>query len=214
MRKQCILFFISLLIISFIHCSRYSVTTEISKSSKISQLKSAGLVIRISTRSKLTLEKFLKNVSNWLNGYKPIKGIFIVSDSSDKINYYSGYGERFYQITEEKDFLKYKSIGIISSYLRGNSSELKKIISENNLEGLIIYEIYNVFSSGMEYMDFDSVIVITDKNLNILYMDHQSDGFETHESDDIRIAEELLNKISERLLEKMVEMDFIEELDI
>jgi hypothetical protein len=214
MRKQWILFVISLLIISVIQCSRYSVTTEISKSSKISQLKSAGLVIRISTRSKLTLEKFLKNVSNWLGGYKPIKGIYIVTDSSDKINYYSGYGERFYQITKEKDFLKYKSIGIISTYLRGNSSELKKIISENNLDGLIIYEIYNVFSSGMQFMDFDSVIVITDKDLNILYMDYQSDGFETHESDDIRIAEELLNKICERLLKKLIEMDFLEELDI
>jgi hypothetical protein len=214
MRKLGILFIVSFFIISAIRCSKYSVITEISESWKIAQLKSVGLVLRISTRSKLTLEEFLENVSNWLSGHKPIKNIYIVPGSSDKRNYFSRYSERFYQIAKKKDFLKYKSIGIISNYLRINSTELKAVISENNLDGLIIYEIYNVFSSGMQFMDFDSVAVITDKNLNILYMDHQSDGFETDETDDARIKEELLNRISERFLKKLVEMDFIEELDI
>ncbi len=214
MRKLGILFIVSFFIISAIQCSKYSVITEVNESWKISQLKSVGLVLRTSTRSKLTFEEFLENVSNWLSGHKLIKNIYIVPGSSDKRNYFSDYSDRFYQIAKKKDFLKYKSIGIISNYLRINSTELKAVISENNLDGLIIYEIYSVFSSGMQFMDFDSVAVITDKNLNVLYLDHQSDGFETDETDNARIKEELLNKISERFLKKLVEMDFVEELDI
>lgn len=214
MRKLGVLFIVSFVFISAVRCSKYSVVTEIHESWKISQLKSVGLVLRISTRSKLTLEELSENVSNWLSGYKAIKNIYIVPGSDEKRNYFSGYSERFYQVAEKKDFLKYKSIGIVSNYLRINSTELKALISEKNLDGLIVYEIYSVFSSGMQFMDFDSVAVVTDKNLNILYMDHQSDGFETDETDSERIKEELLNNICERFLEKLIEMDFVEELDI
>ena len=214
MRKLGVLFIVSFVFISVVRCSKYSVVTEVHESWKISQLKSVGIVLRISTRSKLTLEELSENVSNWLSGYKPIKNIYIVPGSDEKRNYFSGYNERFYQAAEKKDFLKYKSIGIISNYLRINSTDLKALISENNLDGLIVYEIYSVFSSGMQFLDFDSVAVVTDKNLNILYLDHQSDGFETDETDSERIKEELLNNICERFLEKLIEMDFVEELDI
>jgi hypothetical protein len=211
MRRIPVLFMITLLSLS---CSKYTIRTEIEKSGEISEIQKAGVIVRISERSKIPLDEHIKSISHWLGGYKQLKDILIYAESNEPIHYYSGDSMRFYQISSEGTFLRYKSLGIVNSYLRANSAELNRFIEEKKLNGLIIYEIYTVLSSEMQFMDFDSVVIITDKNLNVLYMDNQRDGFDSNEYDLDRVKEQLLNRITERFLEILFDNDFIEEFDI
>ncbi len=211
MRRIPVLFVIALLGFS---CSKYTIRTEVEKSDEISEIQKAGIIVRISERSKIPLDEHTKSLSHWLGGHKQLKDILLYAESNELINYYSDESRRFYQISSEGTFLRYKSLGVVNSYLRANSAELNRFIEEKKLNGLIIYEIYTVLSSEMQFMDFDSVVVITDKNLNILYIDNQRDGFESNEYDLDRVKEQLLNRITERFLEVLFDNDFIEELDI
>jgi len=211
MRRIPVLFMITLLSLS---CSKYTIRTEIEKSGEISEIQKAGIIVRISRRSKITLDEHMKNLSHWLGGYKHLKDILIYNQGGEMINYYSDESMRFYQLSSESAFLRYKSLGIVNSYLRANSAELNRFIEEKKLNGLIIYEIYTVLSSEMQFMDFDSVVIITDRNLNVLYMDNQRDGFESNEYDLDRVKEQLLNRVTERFLGILLDNDFIEELDI
>ena len=210
------LFVLTVIALVGLNCSKFSVRTDIEKSYKVSTFKKSGLILRISAKSRLLFQEQERNTDRWIAGHKPIKNILLLSGISDKVKYFNQDIERFYQESLNRNFLKYKSLGVINLYLRNNESELKKTITENDLSGLVIYEVYSVLSTAMQFMDFDSVIIITDRNLNVLYMDHQSDGFnidDIGEIDPDKIKDELLNYISERLIEKLIDLEFIAEKD-
>ena len=146
-----------------------------------------------------------------MGGHKSVKNLNYISDCNEDVVFYNSLQERFYQLSDNKIFLRYKSIGVIKLYLRKNEAELKNIISLSDLDGLIIHEIYDVISSEMQFMDFDSVLVIVDKNLNILYMDYQSDEFESIESDLNVVKGHLMDKISQRFIDRLLDLEFIKE---
>lgn len=205
------------MLLAGLSCSKFSITKEIDKGSKVSTMKKAGVLLRVSQSGEMDLDDQRNNLSGWISGYKPIRELSIIKDTSEKISYFNSDIERFYQSQVEEGvmsyrhrFLLYKSLGVINLFLRNNSAELKKIISDNGLDGLIIYEVYSVLSTEMQFMDFDSIVLVVDSGLNVLFMDHQSDGFETHEIDIDRIRELLLNNISERLVVNLLAMDFID----
>lgn len=192
-------------------CATYSVDKEMEKGSALAKLKDVGLVMRVSLRSKFSLDDHIHNLSSWLGGYKPVKKISVIADGTEKISLFSKESESFYQQKTDDSFLYYKSVGVVNMYLRNNVTELKSLITGNQLDGLVIYEVYNVMSTELQFLDFNSVLIIVDRNLNLLYMDHQADDFDTNEIEGGRIRNELLNMISERLLEELLNLNFIKE---
>ena len=107
-------------------------------------------------------------------------------------------------------FLTYKSIGVVRDYINRNRDELKKIMAENTLDSLIIYEVDGYFSPELQYIDLNSMAVIIDSEMNLLYMDHQSQGFDIDEWDREMVKKILLDKISQRLIHSLESLDYLE----
>lgn len=210
------------LAVSFAACSEFRVKTEIDQDKKISKLKKSGILLRLNEHSMVAHPEFVTNLANWLAGFKPIINIVLLGEQSDAVHHYTRHEDRFFQMSTRrnvmesisKSYLPYKSLGIIHLYLRNNSAELKKIMADNGLDSLILYEIYAIISTEMQHYDFDSVLVIVDRDLNMIYMDHQTDTYESVETDTAKIKEELLNKISNRLIQRLRKLDFVERMPI
>ncbi len=200
-----------LLVIFAVSCSTYSTDTVTSKSSLLKSIGNAGLIIRISKNSKIEKDEYIKSVSQWLGGLTAQKGLIILTQTSDSVSSYTSELDRFYQLDEGRKFLEFKSRGVINMYLRSNETELRKIMEEKKLDGLIFYEVYCIFSTEMQYMDFDSTICIVDKNLQPAFLDWQADKFEIDESNSETIRNRLLDKISDRLVIAMKKHKFVKE---
>jgi hypothetical protein len=54
------------------------------------------------------------------------------------------------------------------------------------------------------------VVTIVDKNLNVVYLDHQSDNFSTNEFDFDKVKHKLFDLVSQRFIEKLENLEFIE----
>ena len=217
--------FSEIIIIIFIFtlstCSSFDVKTDIKKKSGLSEIKKSGIIIRLANSSKITREEMEKNLSSWLKTYELSENLMIITDTSEKVNLFTQVDDRFFQESikhREKGYfglfwddayLTYKSIGVVNSYLQKNEDELKKFITDKSVNGLIIYEIYNIISVGMQFMDFDSVIAVADKNLNIVYMNHQTNGYEISEQDIERAKKQMMDKISQRFIEDLQDIDFL-----
>ena len=202
---------ISICIIFCFACASQSVKTEIKDNPSISGLTQLGILIRLADNSRIKKEEQLNNISCFLSDYKQEVGIKLIYDSSKEIDTFTSRENRFYQNDDNQDFFLFKSIGLIKLYVQKNISGLKKILSDNNLNSLLIYEIYNIISSEMQFMDYSSVSIILDKNLNIIYLDHQSEGFDSKENDFKLLKSKLMDKLSERLIKRLLNLDFIEE---
>ena len=192
-------------------CSTYTVETEIKKGDKLSSLKKSGIIFRIPKNSFFDQKDYIKSLTFWLNGYTNKNQLGMITDISDPVVKVNLKSERFYQTSIEDDFLKYKSIGILRVYLRNNSPELKKIIKDNRLDSLIIYEVDSVYSSELQFLDFNSVMAIVDAELNILLLDHQIDLFDISYVTQDGMKHTLLDKISERAVEKFIDLGYLEE---
>lgn len=198
-------------VVFFASCSPYNVKTEIEKSSYLSKYKSCGIILRLSHNSVIKRSKYAKNLFYWLEGYNKLNKLILISKISEKSGVFSSEIERFYQFSPKREFLKYKSIGVIKYYLRYNEEELKQILSDNNLDSLIIYEIDSGFSTELQYIDFNSMIIIVDSEFNIGLLDYQKVGFDINEYDSEKVRGHLLDKISDRFLKKLLELKYIEE---
>ncbi len=223
--------FLVILMLSVFSCSTYDVKTEVENSSDLSKMKSSGILFRNDLNSTVSIKDFSSNFNQWLEGHKRINNISIITDASDKIGIFNSIRNRFYQHSVNDTFLKYKSIGMIKLYVRENEGELKKLMQEKNLDSIIIYEINGGFSREMLIFDMETVVVILNKNLRMIYLDHQKDSYPEKEminwntimtgevkgdydnySGDM-LKKALLDKISHRFIEVMLDLDFIEEID-
>jgi hypothetical protein len=200
-----------LLVVFAASCSTYSTKTVTSNSSLLKSIGNAGMIIRVSKNSKIEKDDYIKSASQWLGGLTAQKGLIILTQTSDSVSSYASEADRFYQLTEGREFLEFKSRGVINLYIRSNETELKKIMEEKKLDGLIFYEVYSIFSTEMQYMDFDSTICIVDKNLQPAFLDWQADKFEIGESNSEIIKNRLLDKISDRLVIAMKKLKFVKE---
>ncbi len=224
MKKVHLIFFTLLLFSITLSCSEFSVKKDFQKHTEISELKKVAVVLRLSVGSKISKDEQDKNLATWLNMHESSKNISIITESSDSVSVYKTISERLFQssIKYRKEsyfglfwndnYLKYKALGSLNNYIRKNENELKDIISRNNLDSLAIYEIYNIVSVGMQFMDFETVVAFIDKNLNIIYLDHQSDNYEISEQIFERAKHQLMDKISERLTEEFKQLELIGEL--
>jgi hypothetical protein len=198
-----------LLIVFATSCSTFSTKTITSKSDLLASITNAGLVIRISKSSKIQKDDYIKSASQWLGALTAKKGLIILTQASDAISAYSSEADRFYQVSESGDFLKFKSSGVINMFLRSNETELKKIMEEKQLDGLVFYEVYSISSTEMQFMDFDSSLCMIDKNMQLAFIDQQANKFEIEETNAETIKNRLLDRISERLVETLVKLKFV-----
>lgn len=206
-----ILYFSACAVLCFtLSCGTYTVVREMENNAGVAEITKAGVVVRVPQNIRIHRDEYINNMRQWLYGVKSLKEVTVLSGGSNDLVYLKGDEDRFYQNEEQSRFLKYKSLGIINLYLRNNSAELKKMISEKGLNGLIFYEVFGVTSTEMQFVDFDSVLVLTDKNLNVVYLDHQSNNFSTNEFNFDKVKHELFNLVSQRLVDKLEDLEFIE----
>ncbi len=184
-------------------CSTYSIKNDIEHSSILSKIKNAGIIFRISNGSKITEEELTGNFSSWLSVYQKKGNIAVIRDAGNALTVFNNPQQRFYQVSNEDEYLKFKSIGVVNQYLQKNQYELLNIISRNNLDSIIIYEIYSVISTQMQFFEYESVLAIADADLNIGYLDHQSDYYESTSSliDDLK--NQAMDKINDRLIHNL-----------
>lgn len=205
-KKSALIIMISLVL----SCTSMNVKVVQENDNAVETVKKAGLIIRISRDVRIGRDDYVKSISHWIAGLRPQKNLLFVSDTGDKATFFTDDNDRFYQVTEDGSYLKYKSLGVVNLYLRDNREELKKIIDTNSLDGLFIYEIYGVIANEMQFVDYDTVLVMTDKNLNLIYLDRQNFGDDTNELDFDRIKIKYLDSVSDRLTRTLIKMDFLD----
>ena len=202
--------FLSIIFLFISGCSTYRVSNEIDKRSSYSKFKKSGIILRLSKNTSLSEKNYTTTLLFWLNGYKKKNDIQIISDVTPGLAKFESSIDRFYQLSNEKDFLRFKSAGVVSTIASKNSFELNKIITDNGLDSLIFYEVDGGAYAEMQFLDFDSMIVMVDKNLEIVYMDHQKKSFEIDEFIEADAVKHLLDKISERFASQLASMGFLE----
>ncbi len=182
-------------IFSLLLCSTYSIKTDIENTQILSKINNIGIIFRVSKNSKITKEELIKNFQYWLSVYKKNKNITIINNANYTIAGFKDPQERFYQLSNENTYLKYKSIGVVNKYLQTNQNELHSIIEKNNLDGLLIFEVFTVISTELQFIEFESVLAILDSDLNIAYLDHQTNNFESESS----VLNDLMNQIADKI---------------
>ena len=200
-------------------CGSLNVKTVQENDDAVEAVKKAGLIIRVSRDVRIGRDDYVKSISHWIAGLRPQKNLLFVSDTGDKITYFEKDEDRFYQVAEDNSyfkfnngysFLKFKSIGVVNLYLKDNRVELKKIMDDNSLDALFIYEIYGVVANEMQFIDYDTVLIMADKNLKVIYMDRQNFNDDTSEIDFDRIKIKYLDSVSDRLTRTLIKLDFLE----
>lgn len=198
-----------IMVLTAVSCGGMNVKKISSDSDAIREVKKAGFIVRIARDVRLTRDDYVKSISHWIAGFTPRKDLLFVADTSDKISYFNSNEDRFYQVDESGDFLRFKSAGVVNMYLRDNRDELRKMMADNSLDGLFIYEIYGVIANEMQFIDYDTMLVMTDKNLKVIYMDHQHLSDDTNEMDFDRIKVKFLDSISERITKTLADLRFL-----
>jgi hypothetical protein len=203
---------VSILFFFALSCSSYSIKNDIDDNSILSKIKSTGIIFRISNGSKLTKEELIRNCTYWLSVYQKKGNVTVITDASDLLTVFKNPQQRFYQLSNEDDYLKFKSLGVVNLYLQNNQNELVNIISKNNLDSIIIFEVYSIISTQMQFFEYESVLTIADANLNVGYLDHQSDFFESTSSSLDDLKNQTLDKINDRLIDNLRNVNLLGKL--
>lgn len=201
--------FLSVIIALVSSCSTYRVSSEIDKKSVYSKFKKSGIIIRLSKNTSISEKNFSSTLSFWMNGLKKRNDLMVISEVTPGLSRFESSLDRFYQLSNNKDFQKYKSDGVVLTTTRKNSFELNKIMTDNGLDSIIFYEVDGGAYAEMQFIDFDSMVVIVDKNFNISYMDHQKNSFEIDEIMEADANKHLFDKISERFISQMISLGFL-----
>ncbi len=192
-----------------VSCSTYSVSKEMSSGSALKKMKSACIVLRLSKKSKIGGDEQTKNLTNWLAAAKPLKKLIIVQSCGENVCSFGEEDERFYQTDGDGGFLKFKATGVLNEFIRANETELRRIVAENDCDGIAIYEVYGVISLEMQFFDFDSVLCVLDRELKVVYLDRQHDSFEVNETSAARLKQRFMDRASERLVHTLDDLDFL-----
>lgn len=214
--------------IALVSCSRYNTKTVLKKKSILTSAKSSGIIFRLPKDSSIDYQKINSNLSNWISSYKNLIKIQVLDNVAEKARIYDTPFDRFYHLSENLNFLEFKAIGNIKQYVRSNEFELTRLMTEKNLDNLIIYEVDSTLSPEMRMMEFESIILILDKKFNIIYLDHQKNAYPEKKitwdliaygdvKDDIDYFNEaelknlFYDKICDRLIAKLMNLDYLDD---
>jgi hypothetical protein len=199
-------------IMMFVACSSYSVKNEVNDMQILKGAKKMGIVVRSSLRSRISRDDMMTELSRTLNGYKHSIVLEFLPNVSTNMTDFATDDERFYQSAGDSDFLKYKSIGVVKSYMRSNNDEIRRIMDKDGFDGMIIYEEYAIISVEMQMMRMNTVLAITDKEGNIAYLDHQDNTYDSTETDILALKKEMTDRLSQRFINKIKDLDYIKNL--
>ncbi|MDA3899983.1 MAG: hypothetical protein PF637_05620 [Spirochaetes bacterium] len=189
-------------------CSTHNIKKEISEADQIKEAGKIIVIVRISSETVLVYNQFVDNFKVWFAG----------RDSDDKISFaeenemlskYKSDNDRFYQEGAGRDFLKYKSLGILKTFAAENRSEIQSVIRNSRADAALIYEIGGSFSRNMKVIKYDSVISVINRDNEIIYLDHQKKFINDGDYDRDLIEREFFDIVSRRLYFTLEEMGFI-----
>lgn len=203
---------LALAFLFMVSCSRYHVKNEIKNGSALSKFKNSGIMYHIPQASPIKMKMMAKSLSQWMESYKRINTLQILSGTDKSITMSQSEFDQFLQMSEDNSFLYYKTLGIVNGYLRDNREALTKLITDNNLDSLIIYEVDPSLSAEMQYNDFSSMLIIVNKDLKVEYMDRQYDDFETNEYDSDLMKNHLLDEINSRFIDLMIKLKYLKKI--
>lgn len=208
--KKLLFFPLAALIIS--SCSSFSIKNEIDKTDKLKPVKKTGIFFRIPKRTFVNEKDYRQTLHYWVEGYQQLKKITLLTGISSEMGLYTSGQNRFYQLNENRDFLKFKSLGVVKSYLQAHKTEIDGIMASNNLDALVVYEVDGFFQAQLQHVEFNSLIVIVDKSMNVLFMERQDNTYpDVDEINPEKIKKHLLDKVSQRFIEAMTDIDFLKE---
>ena len=200
-----ILFFV----LSVTGCSSHGIKKDMSLGNEISSLQSTGIIIRLSDKSIISHDEYSANITAWLESAKKIKKVILAGQTSAEINSWSKRDGRLYQVSLDGEYQKYKALGVGRVYLRDHGIELKKIMEDNNLDSLVIFEADGMVSREMQFLDMESAVLLVKRDMSILYMDHASENIDVDVSEDASLRRMLMDRLSTRLLYTLKSFDFI-----
>ncbi|MBN1533719.1 MAG: hypothetical protein JXA20_13705 [Spirochaetes bacterium] len=190
-------------------CASYSIHSEISESAKLEALKKSGIVLRLPRTEMALYRDYARSLQFWLKSYEKQNDLFLLTKAEGNIVKYPSELERFYQISIDGDFMLYKSQGVIRQTLHENEPELKTLMEREGLDSLIIYEVDGDYSTEMQFIDFTSLVTIVDRDLSLLYLDHQANTIDIDEFDHNRAKTMLLDTVSKRLIETLEDLEYL-----
>jgi hypothetical protein len=202
----------ALALLVMVSCSRYHVKNEIKESSVLSKFKNSGIMFRLPQSSPISISRMGTSLTQWMVSYKRINSLPLLDVKDKAVIYSKSEFDMFLQMTEDDDFLYYKSLGILNKYLKDNQETLKKLIADNGLDSLIIYEVDPALSAEMQYNEFSSMIIIVNQDLKVVYMDRQYDDYDTNEYDRILMQNHLLDEINSRFIDMMFKLKYLKNI--
>ena len=197
--------FLLCLVPVFVSCSGFSVKRVVAKNDALPALKSSGVIIRVWKNSVLLPPDIQSNMRYWFDETQKNNSLTFMP--SEPFLYHTD-SDRFYQISEGS-FLAHKSTGVVRTFLSDNREELSDLMKDNNLDSLIFYEVDGFFSPELQAADIKSVVLIVDRDLNILYMDCYSKDMELDEWDRDTIKKIILDWVSRRFVYSMQSLGYI-----
>ncbi|MCL1911770.1 MAG: hypothetical protein FWG13_06165 [Leptospirales bacterium] len=194
-----------LLCLSFIFISCSGIKKVTAKNDALPELKSSGVIIRVWKNSMLSVSDIESNMRYWVDESQKNNSLPFMPSSP--LSYYTD-SDRFCQISEDS-FLEYKSTGAVRVFLSDHREELSALMKDNNLDSLIFYETDGFFAPELQSSDIKSVIVIVDRNLNVLYMDYYSKDTKLDEWEREAIKKIVLDQVSLRFVYSMQTLGYI-----
>ncbi len=201
-----------ILLFMIVSCG-YNVKTVISKSDQLKDGGKAVVIMRLSRKGMIQPDEYLQNITKWKEGYSSTGSVVFPVITDESLSLYSTDADRFYQVSPDKKYLEYKSIGVIRQYITNNKTGLQNIFAENGSSAIMIYEVDSIYSADLKSMRFSSVLVVINKSFDIAYLDHQIKTFDNAEFNRANIKSELLDNISNRLFYQLEKLNFIKTKD-
>lgn len=176
---------------------------------KLKTIKKVAVMVRIPSSSPIEYARYTKTMQAMIAGYKHTKEMIVISEDMPALTVFQSNDDRFFQTSLDGEFLYFKATGIVNSYCFKNKTELQSLFEKYGCDLLVVYEPYGVVSYGMGFIDYDSVMVILNKELKITYFDYNHDRKETNEFSTEVLWDFLLNEINTRCVNTLIDLGFI-----
>ena len=189
-------------------CSTHGINKIIDKTEVSSDTGKLAIAVRISEETVLKYSSFTDNMRLWFAGQDSGESVVFL-DENEEFSRYKNGNVRFYQENAGRNFLKYKSLGLLKLFIAENRGKIQQILRENGAESLLIYEIGGSYSKDMKVIRYDTLVVIINRENEITYMDHQKELINDGDYDRDLIDKEFFDTISRRLYSTLVDLGFL-----
>jgi hypothetical protein len=199
-----------LLLLLLTSCTTTGIEKVVNEDVNLENENKIVIVLRISTLGKMQPEEYAESIKIWFSGYQTEKEVIVIADS-ENLNYFSSSNSRFYQVSSNNNFLKFKSIGIIKTTISENRTEIQQIMNSNNANYLIFYEIGGTYSTSLKAMKYSTIVTVIDNDEKIVYLDNQEiyDGNSNFDRDSMK--NEFVDAVTQRLYTTLIELKIISE---